>query len=344
MTAASNTHSVGVLGASGSSGAELIRLLSKHPRFSVSFATSRQYAGHSLRRVDPAAVDIELCHPDDADTSCVEAVFTCLPHGSSAPAVKRSRSGGARVIDLSGDFRLRDPETHRTVYGSPRDEQLAAEAVYGLSEFAEARVREAGLVANPGCYPTCTALAVVPAVKRGLLRGPLIINALSGVSGAGRTPSAKTHFCAAVDDVRPYNVGSSHRHVPEIEQSLRAWSPAGAPELPVIFNPHLVPLERGMLVTITASLPSLTPAELHEVYTDAYRGHDFVDVLPMGEHARIRAVARTNRAVIAIAPGHPRTRHAVITCAIDNLLKGAAGQALQNANTMFGFPIQEGLA
>jgi len=335
---------VGILGASGASGTELVRLLSTHPGCNLGFATSRQHAGSSLRRVDPAALDVRLCHPDDADPNDVDVVFACLPHGSSAPAVEHFARAGTRVIDLSGDFRLRDASIHRHVYGSKRDEGLATTAVYGLSEFARRELGDARLVANPGCYPTCTALALQPAASRGLLDGPVVINAVSGVSGAGRAPSAKTHFCAAVDDVRPYNVGSSHRHVPEIEQNLRAWLPAGAPALPVIFNPHLVPLERGMLVTVTVPLVGVTPAELHDIYRDAYRDCAFVEVLPPGEQARIRAVARTNRGVVAISPGHPQTRHVVITCAIDNLLKGAAGQAVQNLNTMFGFPERTGLA
>ncbi len=334
---------VGVLGASGASGTELVRLLSSHPGCTLAFATSRQHAGSSLRRVDPAAVDVSLCHPDDADALSVDAVLACLPHGSSAPVVARWAEAGARVIDLSGDFRLRDPAEHGLVYGSSRDERLLSEVVYGLSEFAGPELERARIVANPGCYPTCSALAIAPAAAAGVLEGPIIINAVSGISGAGRSPTAKTHFCAAVDDVRPYNVGSSHRHVAEIEQGLRTWLPAGASELPVIFNPHLVPLERGMLATVTVKLTGITPAELRELYLARYSESTFVDVLPLGEQARIRAVSRTNRAVVAIAPGHPKTRHVIITCAIDNLLKGAAGQAVQNLNAMFGFPEAAGL-
>lgn len=335
---------VGVLGASGASGTELVRLLASHPRASLDFATSRKHAGASLRQVDPAAEDITLCHPDDADPSQVEVVFTCLPHGSSAPVVQRCARAGARVIDLSGDFRLRSPDVHQRTYGSERDEGLAAEAVYGLCEFAREQLSTALLVANPGCYPTCATLALQPAAAAGVLDGPIIINAVSGVSGAGRTPTAKTHFCSAYDDVQPYKVGTSHRHVPEIEQNIQASLPAGSRAHPVLFNPHLVPLERGMLATVTVPIVGLTPAELHGLYFDAYRECDFVEVLPPGEQARIRAVARTNRAVVAIAPGHPQSRHVVITCAIDNLLKGAAGQAVQNLNAMFGFPERMGLA
>ncbi len=333
---------VGVLGASGAAGTELVRILHRHPACALSFATSRAHAGHSLRSIDPASVDFTLRHPSEVDPSEVDVVFSSLPHGASAPTVEQFVNAGTRVIDLSGDFRLKDPSTHDRIYGSPRSELLAKEVVYGLSEFAHNEVSDARVVANPGCYPTCAALALQPAAVRGLLEGPVVINAVSGVSGAGRTPSAKTHFCAAFDDVRPYSLGATHRHVAEIEQQL-ALGTGKKDSLRVIFNPHLVPIERGMLVTITVALASVTPAELHEIYVRQYRDKTFVDVLPLGECARIRAVSRTNRAVVAISPGHPETRHVVITCAIDNLLKGAAGQAVQNLNAMFGMPDDSGL-
>ncbi len=332
---------VGVLGASGAAGTELVRILLRHPKCGLTFATSRSHAGDSLKSIDPASSDVTLRHPLDVDPSEVDVVFSSLPHGASAPTVERFVNAGPRVIDLSGDFRLADASIHKRIYGSPRSEELAKEVVYGLSEFSHDEVSAARVVANPGCYPTCSALALQPAAVRGLLEGPVVINAVSGVSGAGRTPSAKTHFCAAFDDVRPYSLGASHRHVAEIEQQLTRWT--GKPDLPVIFNPHLVPIERGMLVTITVRLASITPAELHEIYVRQYRHNTFVDVLPLGESARIRAVSRTNRAVVAIAPGHPKTGHVVLTCAIDNLLKGAAGQAVQNLNAMYGLAEDSGL-
>ena len=338
---------VGVLGASGASGAELIGLLAGHPACELRFATSREHAGRSLRTVDPGAEDVPLVHPDDADPAATDVVFACLPHGASAPVVERCRARGARVIDLSGDLRLRTPQAHADAYGTPRSQSLLEQTVYGLTEIARPELRDATIVSNPGCYPTATALALAPLARRGLLPSEVVVHAVSGVSGAGRTPSRTTHFCSAVDDVRPYKLGHMHRHVAEIEQTLddlvRGHAEPNGRKTRVLLNPHLVPIERGMLVTIAIPLTEVTAAEAHELFVEDYRDAPFVEVLPLGEPARIRHVARRHRAMIGLVGAPQREHNVVITSAIDNLVKGAAGQAVQNMNLMFGLPEHYGL-
>ncbi|MCA8920191.1 MAG: N-acetyl-gamma-glutamyl-phosphate reductase [Planctomycetes bacterium] len=328
--------SVGVFGASGITGRELCRLLRDHPRFEVAFATSREHS--SLAEVDPAAPDLALSHPDAVDPGGVDVVCLCLPHGRSAAVAARCLAAGARVVDLSGDLRLRSAATHASTYGSPRDEAVAAQAVYGLTEVARAQLPTAQLVANPGCYPTCVALALLPLAEAGRLRGPLVVHAASGVSGAGASPTPTTHFCSVNEDVRPYKVGRAHRHVPEMEQALGDSAPGPAPV--VVFNPHLVPLERGMLATIVVHGAGLGADEALELYRARYADEAFVRV--GSDPARIRAAARTNDAVVGVSPVEGLDA-LVVTCAIDNVLKGAAGQALQNLNAMFDLPESLGL-
>jgi N-acetyl-gamma-glutamyl-phosphate reductase len=267
-------------------------------------------------------------------------VFTCLPHRASAPKVAEARAAGAKVVDLSGDFRLADPVVHDAVYGSFRDATLAEDAVYGLTELARDAVDAADLVANPGCYPTCTTMGLAPLVRRGWVEGPVIVDAKSGVSGAGRSPKTGTLFIAVADDVKPYALGRSHRHVAEIEQMFERLTPDGSRPPSVIFNPHVVPIERGMLATSVVHCPGRNRADVLGAIADDFAHEPLVDVLDDGP-ARIRAVARTPRAQIGVAEaGQDRF---VITSSLDNLGKGAATQALQNANRMFGLPETLGL-
>lgn len=330
------SYGVGVAGASGTSGTELVRLLEAHPSVRLRFATSRTYAGSTLDRVDPAAPPVELLHPDEAPWETADVVFLCLPHGSAGPAAARSVEAGARVIDLSGDHRLPDPETHARVYGGDRNQALADEAVYGLTELARGRVRGCRLVANPGCYATAANLALAPLAARGLVTAPPVIDGKSGISGAGRAAGPASHFCSVTEDVRPYKPGRAHRHVAEIERFLSAADPSPR-EHRVVFTPHLVPLDRGIQATITLTgVPGGADA-VRAALAETYRGEPFVRVLPPDGEARIRGVARTNRADIAVFPVED-TDAVVVTSAIDNLLKGAAGQAVQNMNLMLDLP------
>lgn len=341
---ATETIRAAVYGASGAAGAELVRILAAHPKAEVRYACSRNLAGERLASIEPGAPEVTLVEPRTNQLDDVDLVFSCLPHGNSAPLVEEGWRRHLPVIDLSGDLRLRDPDLHGHVYGSSRDSSLAAEAAYGLTELNRQEVRETRVVANPGCYPTCVGIALGPLAEAGLLNGLVNVDAKSGVSGAGRAATAVTHFCSAADDVRPYQVGVIHRHVAEMEQLLRDLSPPDAlcPSPKVVFSPHLVPLVRGMLATILVTGLDVAGPALHELYTERYAGEAFVTLLPLGEPARVRAAARTNRAVIGISPIEDLGA-AVITCAIDNLLKGAAGQAVQNMNAIFGWPETTGL-
>jgi len=331
----------GVLGATGSTGVELARLLSSHPGLELEFGTSRELAGRTLSEVDPAAPQLRLSAPDDVDPSSVDVVFLCLPHGASAPVAEEMLDRGARaVVDLSGDLRLEDAATHAEIYGSERSEELAVSAVYGLPELTRDAVRSASVVANPGCYATAVALALLPLAESGRLPEGAYVDAKSGVSGAGRAATPTTHFCSAHDDIRPYKVGRVHRHVPEMEQTLR--TAGGGEGCSLVFVPHLVPLERGILATCVVRGTGLGPEEIRRLYAERYAAEPFVQLLPEGEHARIRAVAHSNRAVVSLHPV-PGDDLLIVACAIDNLGKGAAGQAIQNANLMLGRPETEGL-
>lgn len=336
---------VGVLGASGTTGVELVRRLGRHPQVHIEFATSREYAGKSLRVADVAANDVELVAPDDAPLDDVDVVFSCLPHGASASWVARAMAGRRepRVIDLSGDFRLRDEALHRDRYGNARDASLVARAVYGLTEFARDDIEASRLVANPGCYPTCAALAIGPLVEHGLIEDVIIIDAKSGVSGAGRSLHPATQFIAAYDDVRPYKLGREHRHVAEIEQFVERYRPSQSEPVSVIFNPHVVPIERGMLATVVVRASGLDRSRALELYAERYADEPFIEVLPDGQLAQMRRVTRTNRAAVGIHDVTD-TSFLVVSAAIDNLVKGAAGQAIQNMNRMVGLPETTGFA
>lgn len=340
-TASSPAVSAGIVGASGTTGVELARTLDAHPGMRLAFGTSREHAGRSLTEVDPAAPELRLTAPDQVDPTAVDVVFVCLPHGASAGVVADLLAAGApRVVDLSGDLRLTDAAAHERAYGSERSQTLADEAVYGLPEVNRETVRGARVVSNPGCYATAVALALLPLAEAGGLVKTAYVDAKSGVSGAGRAATATTHFCSAHDDVRPYKIGRVHRHVPEMEQTLRRAAGGDACEL--VFVPHLVPLERGILATCAVTGAGFDDAEVRELYRRRWADEPFVGVAEDGDAARIRAVAHSNRALISVHPV-PDEDLVVIACAIDNLGKGAAGQAVQNANLMTGRPEGEGL-
>jgi len=334
---------VGIFGASGTTGAELVALIARHGGLQLEFATSRAWAGQTLRDVDPAMPAQPLVDASTVRAGDVDLVFTCLPHGHSAPVVEDAVLHGALAVDLSADFRLHDAALHARVYGSDRSEELARTAVYGLPELHRDAIRGAKVIANPGCYPTCTTLSLVPLLRRGLVRGPIVVDAKSGVSGAGRAPKPAPHFVAVTDDVKPYKLGRAHRHAAEIEQTLHgAWSGDASDVPPVIFNPHVVPIERGMLTTSVVRVPGCSAGDVRGLLAETYADEPLVEILDEGP-ARIRAVVRTNRVQIGVSPVEG-SDHVVVTSAIDNLGKGAAGQALQNANLMLGLPELTGVA
>ncbi len=333
---------VGVFGATGYAGYELVQLLRGHPNVRLVFATSEQSAGGRLCDAYPCFDSLDLVRAEDAPLDEVDCVFCSLPHGASMGTVQRARRAGVRVIDLSADFRLATPDLYREWYRvSHEAPELLAGAVYGLPELHRDRIRAAGLVANPGCYPTSVILGCYPLARTGLLAdGHVIADAKSGVSGAGRSPSLTTHFCEANENLSPYSVGHVHRHVPEMEQELARA--AGRP-VHVTFVPHLVPVNRGMLTTLYVCVPPEHDlAGLISLYREAYGAEPLVRVLPEGKVATMRWAEQTDRCVLSLhSAGRPG--EFVIISAIDNLGKGAAGQAVQNMNLMFGLPETAGL-
>ena len=322
---------VHVFGAAGFAGAQLTELLDRHPGLELGVITARGDAGRRLVEVAPEyRVERRLEEPDVQAVDAGDLVAVCYPHAEAAVLVAELLDRGARVVNVSADHRLRDPALYPPVYGfeHPRPD-LLAEAVYGLPERYRDAIGPARLVANPGCFPEASLLALLPLAGR---LSEVVIDAKSGVSGAGRTPTDTVHYSRAADNVSPYKV-YAHRHAPEIEQELGT---------PVTFTPHLVSVDRGLLATCYARLAEgpVHPDDLAGLYRDFYAGHPFVEVVdaPPG----MRAVQRTNFAQVCPV-ADPRGGRVTVFGVIDNLGKGAAGQALQNLNLMAGLPETEGL-
>jgi N-acetyl-gamma-glutamyl-phosphate reductase len=341
-----STRNVGVLGASGYAGAELLRLLARHPDLDVAWAAGDSSAGQPLAARYPglrtAYGDLAFCSVEEGLEKGADLLFCALPHGQAAELAPRALAAAGVVVDLSADFRLRDPAAYPIWYGSehPVPDQLGAWP-YGLPELHRDQLRGATRVAVPGCYPTAALLALAPLVAAGLVASDgIVVDAKSGLSGAGRSLTDAYLFVQANENVAPYKVGS-HRHTPEIEQELAL---AAGAQVTVTFTPHLVPASRGILATCYATLaPSAGDEELAGCYAAAYGGEPFIDLLPPGGGwPATRAVATTNRAQVAAA-ADPRTGRVVAAAAIDNLVKGAAGQAVQCANLALGLPETAGL-
>jgi N-acetyl-gamma-glutamyl-phosphate reductase len=325
---------VAVAGATGYTGIELLRLLARHPGVELVRITSEQYAGSSVASVYPSLSgevtnDLEPLDPERV-ASGVEAVFSALPHGTAARTVAAGLAGGARVIDLSADFRLQDASLFARWYGEHPVPELLGEAVYGIPEFSRARIRDARLVAVPGCYPTGALFGLVPLARAGVIdRGPVVIDAKSGASGAGRSAKTELLFCEVEENIRAYSVGK-HRHQPEIEQEARR---AGFPG-PIVFTPHLLPIRRGILSTIY--VPIRGEVDLEATFRTAYGGERFVRLLGEGASPEVRHVRGTNLVHLGWTLLEAQATAVVLT-AIDNLGKGAASQAIQSFNVMFGF-------
>ncbi len=328
---------VAVLGASGFAGALAAHLLWRHPSFELAAVTSRSDAGRRLDDLYPRyRVPLELEELDLDRHVDVDAAVVAYPHGASAEVVAALLERGARVVDLSADFRLRDPATYERWYGPHPAPALIERAVYGLAELYREALPGAQLVANPGCFPTAAVLALAPLARAGLL-GEVVIDAKTGVSGAGRAATEKTHFSTVDENVSPYGV-DGHRHAPEIDQELAAL---GAP-LTVTFVPHLVPLDQGELVScyVTPARETDDP-ELRELFVSAYGDEPFVELTrrPPG----VRDVRDTN--VCRLSVHHEqRTGRILVFGATDNLWKGTSSQAVQNLNLMFGVPEGEGIS
>jgi N-acetyl-gamma-glutamyl-phosphate reductase len=334
---------VAILGASGYTGAELVRLLALHPDFRISVMTGDRKAGQPMAGVFPhlGGLDLpDLIAMDQVDYSAIDAVFCCLPHGTTQEVIA-ALPGHVRIVDLSADFRLSDVATYAQWYGHEhRAPALQKEAVYGLTELARAKVAGARLVANPGCYPTSVQLPLIPLLEAGLISaGDIVIDAKSGVSGAGRAAKEANLFTEVAEGIHPYGI-ASHRHAPEIEQGLS--EAAGSPVV-VSFTPHLIPMSRGMLSTIYARVtPGNNAGTLRAALAERFWGETFVRVLPEGMVPATRHVRGSNFCLINVFDDRVRDR-VIITSVIDNLVKGASGQALQNMNLMHGLPESLGL-
>lgn len=331
---------IGVFGATGYTGYELLRILSRHPGVQISFATSQTYAGQSLRAVFPAGPDLPLSAAQDADLSGTDLVFLCLPHAAAAETAVQALAAGNCVIDLSADFRFKDLAVYEQWYKVKHPApELLDEAVYGLTEYARAALRETRLVGNPGCYTTTSLLALAPLLQaQTAVAGPIIIDAKSGVTGAGRAPKTNTLFAELADNFYPYAIGRAHRHLPEMEEVISRWHKA-PPTL--IFSPHLLPVPRGILATIyVPGAETWDETAVRALFAAAYDAEPFVQLLPPGELASLAHVTHTNRCAISLTFAGEML---IITSTTDNLVKGAAGQAVQNMNVMFGFPEETAL-
>ena len=334
---------IAVLGASGYTGADLVRLALTHPRIEITALSANSKAGQTMADVWPHFAAYpqlpRLLKAEDVDWSGVDVVFGCLPHAASAELL--SAISGPRIVDLSADFRLTDDATYADWYGNAHPAlDLLPEAVYGLTEFARDRLPDARLVACPGCYPTAALLALLPLAEAGLIAPERItINALSGVSGAGRGLKEANLFAEVAEAVHPYGIGR-HRHMPEIEQEL---GKRFGGNVTVSFTPHLIPMNRGELETITVELADgHTPADLRAALAARYAGEPFVHLLPEGVGPATRMVRGSNHCVLNIFADRVPGR-AIVIVAIDNLVKGSSGQAIQNMNAMIGLPETVGL-
>lgn len=346
----------GVVGAAGFAGIEAVRILLAHPDFDLVRATSDANAGTRIDEMYPAFsgyTDLAFARNDEADLGSLDVAFLAVPHTAAMDIAPSLIEKNTVVIDLSADFRLKDPDTYAQWYATPHTQRgLLEQAAFGLPEIKGEEIAHAAkryaqgepvLVACAGCYPTATSLAAAPAIMRNLVseKALVVADAISGVTGAGKKASERTHFCFANDNLEAYGV-TTHRHTPEIEQIL------GIPGR-LVFTPHLAPLNRGLLSTVTIPIDAgiaqsvASVRDFVNLYADFYKGSPFVQVLEAGKQPRTASVVGTNNAQIGLAY-NDQLNVLIAVCAIDNLGKGAAGQAVQCANIVFGLPQSAGLS
>ncbi len=335
----------GIIGATGYAGSELVRLLLRHPQTEIIWYGSRSYIdqkfadvyGNMFQLVDAVCLDENM----DALAEQADVIFTATPQGYTSSVMSEEILRRAKVIDLSADFRFKDANTYEKWYGIRHESpQFLPEAVYGLCEINREEIKKARLVANPGCYTTCSILTAYPLAKEGLIdMRTLIVDAKSGTSGAGRGAKTQDLYCEVNENVQPYAVGT-HRHTPEIEEQL---SIAAGEPVTISFTPHLIPMNRGILVTEYASLKQeVTAQEISAVYEEYYGNEKFIRLLGGDGYPQTRWVSGSNYTDMGFSLDH-RTGRIVLMGALDNLVKGAAGQAVQNMNLLFGLPEDTGL-
>jgi len=327
-----------IVGGSGYTGGELARLLCRHPKISLEAMTSRQNAGARVSQVMPYLEGfVDLKFDERLGDGTYDLVFVAAPHGASMEVVPGLLSKGQRVIDLSGDYRLADPSVYRKWYGlEHKDVANLGKSVYGIPELFHSSIAGARLLANPGCYPTCSSLGLAPLLAHGMVENHVVIDAKSGTSGAGQQPTPMTHHSFCASQVIPYKVGA-HRHAPEIQMVLERVSSS---DMDVVFTPHLMPIVRGMLCTSYARLRKAMDIEsIYAIYREYYHGKRFIRVVQGAPS--VSSVTGSNFCEIGLALSGKDTVVAMST--IDNLVKGGSGQAVQNANIMFGLEETSGL-
>jgi len=333
---------IGILGATGYTGQELIRLLRQHPDAEIVYLGSSSVAGSAYKKIYPHLYEQSAgVLSDDKKIPALDVLFCALPHGITAARIREFLQTGAKVIDLGADFRLVSAEAYQQWYNLEHPEpHFIREAVYGLPELYREEIKGKAIVANPGCYPTASLLSLVPLLHKGLLRPEtIIIDAKSGVSGAGRGANMGTHYAEVNENFKAYGV-AQHRHTPEIEQGI---SRAVGHSVLISFTPHLVPMTRGILATIYAQVEDgVEEDDLRQCWQEKYAAEEFVHVLPQGTWPQTKFAWGSNQVFLQLTLDH-RTGRAILVAAIDNLVKGASGQAIQNMNVLFGLPEGTGL-
>lgn len=347
-------YKVGIAGATGYTGYELVQLIHRHPYMEIGWLTSENSAGSKFSDVHAAPWDYPLVSLEEGVRRAqeVDVVFLCLPHAASIGPVKTFQETGVRVIDLSADFRLIDQAIYTRWYNTPHTApELLSKFVYGLCEVYRDKIKGAQLIANPGCYPTSVNLGLYPLAKAGWLNRQVIVDSKSGVSGAGRKAALAYNFVEVNENLTPYNIGYRHRHIAEMEQVLNHAGANGNGQngstYRFLFSPHLLPVNRGILSTMYVSVPTgVTEAQIRQLYAEAYAGEPFIHLLPAGQIAALRHTTNTNRCAISITPADPTQPDGtdyIIVASLDNLIKGASGQAIQCFNIATGLDETLGL-
>lgn len=334
---------IGIIGATGYVGAELLRLLLSHPKVEVVALSSVSFEGQEISNVYTSFFNKTnlICESAEDVVEKSDVIFTALPHGLSEDIAKKAIDNNKICIDMGADFRLSDENEYEEWYGKKFTQpELHSKSVYGLPELNREKIKECSLIANPGCYPTTIELGLMPLLKNSLIKlDGIICDSKSGTTGAGRGLTLNTHFPEENETFAPYKVGA-HRHTPEIEETLTNMA---NDKVNVTFTPHLLPINRGILSTIYCSPKNkINIEEIHKLYVESYKNEPFVNILPLGETASIKNVRLTNDCFISLHSNHKQDQ-LIIVSTIDNMIKGAAGQAIQNMNIVLGFDETDGL-